>query len=124
MSQPKSYQMATRRGPTMTNRRVVLRSHPPHIPTPDNFGIVETDMPEPGEGELLVRNLYFSIEPAMRARLDCKQTYMPPIELGAPLQSPTVGRVIRSNHPDYAEGEILYGFNNWDDYVLVSDDTL
>ena len=81
-------------------------------------------MPEPGVGEILVRNLYFSVEPAIRARLDGKETYMPVIGIGEPIQSPTVGRVVRSNHPGYEEGEILYGFNDWDDYVLVSDDTL
>jgi NADPH-dependent curcumin reductase CurA len=108
----------------VTNRRVVLRAHPPHIPTPDDFDIVETDVPEPGDGEMLVRNLYFSVEPAIRARLDGKETYMPPIGLGEPIQSPTVGRVVRSNHPEYREGDILFGFNNWDDYVVVSDQTL
>ena len=71
-----------------------------------------------------MRNLYFSVEPAIRARLDGKETYMPPIGIGEPIQSPTVGRVVRSNHPDYQEGEVLFGFNNWDDYVIVTDDTL
>ena len=108
----------------MNNRRVVLRSRPAHVPQPDNFEIVPVEVPEPGVGEILVRNLYFSVEPAIRARLDGKETYMPPIGIGEPIQSPTVGRVVRSNHPGYEEGEILYGFNDWDDYVLVSDDTL
>lgn len=108
----------------MINRRVVLRSRPAHVPEPGNFEVVEVPRPEPGEGELLVRNLFFSMEPAIRARLDDRVTYMPPIGLGEPIQSPTVGRVVRSNHPGYAEGEILFGFNDWQDYVLVSDDTL
>lgn len=108
----------------MTNRRVVLRSHPPHIPTPDNFDVVETAVPEPGDGEMLVRNLYLSMEPAIRARLDGKETYMPPIGLGEPIQSPTVGRVVRSNNAEYQEGDILFGFTNWDDYVVMSGETL
>jgi hypothetical protein len=108
----------------MVNRRVVLRSRPAHVPQPDNFEIVPGEVPEPGDGEILVRNLYFSVEPAIRARLDGKETYMPPIGIGEPIQSPTVGRVVRSNHPGYQEGEVLFGFNNWDDYVIVSDDTL
>jgi NADPH-dependent curcumin reductase CurA len=58
----------------MINRRVVLRSHPAAHPAPDNFDVVETDVPEPGDGEVLVRNLYFSMEPAIRARLDGKET--------------------------------------------------
>jgi NADPH-dependent curcumin reductase CurA len=106
------------------NRRVVLRSRPAHVPQADNFEIVPVEVPEPCVGQILVRNLYFSVEPAIRARLDGKETYMPPIGIGEPIQSPTVGRVVRSNHPGYEEGKILYGFNDWDDYVLVSDDTL
>ena len=108
----------------MVNRRVVLRSRPAHVPQPKDFEIVQTEVPEPGPEEVLVRNLYFSIEPAIRARLDDKETYMPPIGIGEPIQSPTVGRVVRSHHPGYREGEILFGFNNWDDYVIVTDDTL
>src|SRR5919107_5199733 len=49
---------------------------------------------------------------------------MPRMGRGEPIQSPTVGRVVRSNNPDYGEGQILFGFNNWDDYVVVSDRTL
>jgi NADPH-dependent curcumin reductase CurA len=81
-------------------------------------------VPEQGVGEILVRNLYFSIEPAIRALLDGTETYTPPIGIGEPIQSPTVGRVVRSNHPDYQEGVVLFGFNNWEDYVLVNDETL
>jgi NADPH-dependent curcumin reductase CurA len=101
-----------------------LRSRPQNVPEPDDFGIVEVDVPEPGENEVLVRNLYFSMEPATRTRLDPEVEYMPPIGIGEAIQSPTVGRVVRSNHPAYGEGDILYGYTNWDDYVVVSDDTM
>ena len=73
---------------------------------------------------MLVRNLYFSMEPAIRARLDDRVTYMPPIGPGEPIQSPAVGRVVRSNHPDYDEGQLLFGFTDWQDYVVFSEDTL
>jgi NADPH-dependent curcumin reductase CurA len=108
----------------MVNRRVVLRSRPAHVPQPRISTSWQVGVPEPCPNEVLVRNLYFSIEPAIRARLDDKATYMPPIGIGEPIQSPTVGRVARSNHPEHREGEILFGFNNWDDYVIVTDDTL
>ena len=108
----------------MTNRRVVLRSRPAYVPEPANFEIEVCPVPEPGEGEVLVRNLYFSMEPAIRARLDDRVTYMPPIGPGEPIQSPAVGRVVRSNHPDYDEGQLLFGFTDWQDYVVFSEDTL
>jgi NADPH-dependent curcumin reductase CurA len=108
----------------MVNRRVVLRSRPAHVPQPDDFEIVHGEVPEPGLGEVLVRNLYFSVEPSIRARLDGVGTYMPPIGIGEAIQSPTVGRVVRSNHPGYKEGEVLFGFNDWEDFVIVTDETL
>lgn len=108
----------------MKNRRVVLRSRPAHVPEPGNFELVECAVPEPGEGEMLVRNLFFSMEPAIRARLDDRMTYMPPIGIGEPIQSPAVGRVVRSNHPAYDEGQLLFGFTDWQDYVVFGDDTL
>ena len=108
----------------MVNRRVVLRSRPAHVPDRDNFDVVEVDVPDPGPGQALVRNLYFSVEPAIRPRLDGVDTYMPPIGLGEPIQSPTLGRVVRSNNPDWQEGDILFGFNNWEDYTLFSGETL
>src|SRR3954454_12164493 len=114
----------TRSEVMMVNRRVVLRSRPAHVPDRDNFDVVEVDVPDPGPGQALVRNLYFSVEPAIRPRLDGVETYMPPIGLGEPIQSPTLGRVVRSNNPDWQEGDILFGFNNWEDYTLFSGETL
>ena len=66
----------------MVNRRVVLRSRPAHVPQPDNFEIVSGEVPQPGDGEILVRNLYFSIEPAIRARLN------PGIAIAAMMSAP------------------------------------
>ena len=107
-----------------TNRQVVLASRPAHAPEPANFDVVTATVPEPGPGEALVRNLYLSMEPAIRARLDGVETYMPPIEIGEPIQSPSVGRVVRSNNPRFAEGDVLFGFTNWEDYSVFSDETL
>ena len=108
----------------MRNRRVVLRSRPAHVPDRENFGVVEVDVPEPGPEQALVRNLYISVEPAIRPRLDGVDTYMPPIGIGEPIQSPTLGKVVRSNHRKWREGDVLFGFNNWEDYTIFSDETL
>jgi NADPH-dependent curcumin reductase CurA len=105
-----------------TNRQVVLASRPAHVPEPANFDVVAAAVPEPGPGEALVRNLCLSMEPAIRARLDGVETYMPPIEVGEPIQSPSVGRVVRSNNPRFTEGDVLFGFTNWEDYSVFSDE--
>jgi len=106
------------------NRRVVLRSRPVEVPAPTDFGVVEGDVPEPAPGQALIRNLFFSLEPSIRARLDGVETYMPPIGIDDVIESPTVGKVVRSNDPSFQEGEIVYGFTSWQDYTLVSPETL
>jgi NADPH-dependent curcumin reductase CurA len=81
-------------------------------------------VPEPAPGQALIRNLFFSLEPSIRARLDGVETYMPPIGIDDVIESPTVGKVVRSNDRHFQEGEIVYGFTSWQDYTLVSPETL
>ena len=66
----------------MINRQVVLKAHPNGIPLPSDFDLVEGTVPTPGEGEMLVQNLYFSLEAAIRGWLDGKANYFEPIPLG------------------------------------------
>ena len=106
------------------NRQITLTSHAVGNPTPDNFGMIETPIPEPGEGEFLIRNLYFSLEPAIRGWLDGKESYFPPIPLGGVVRGPVVGRVIKSNNPDYAVGDIVFALRQWEDYSICDSDTI
>ncbi len=108
----------------MMNRQVTLASHPDGIPTPDNFGFVEANAPEPGEGQFVVRNLYFSLEAAIRGWLDGKANYMEPIPIGGAIRGPSIGRVVESRQPDYSEGELVWGLNHWEDYSLLDDNTI
>ena len=66
----------------MKAREVRLASRPSGFPTLENFEIVEVTVPEPGAGEALVRNAYFSIEPYMRGRMNAVKSYVPPFEIG------------------------------------------
>jgi len=108
----------------MKNRQVVLESHPRGIPVVEDFGMIETEAPSPGEGEFLVRNLYFSLEAAIRGWLDGKANYFEPIPLGGVVRGPSVGRVVESRNPNYAQGDIVFGLNHWEEYSLLSDDTI
>lgn len=108
----------------MTNRQIVLKSYVEGIPTEDNFALAETAIPEPGPGQLVVRNLYFSLEAAIRGWLDGKANYFEPIPIGGAIRGPTIGRVVSSQHPDYNEGDIVWGLNHWEDYSLLDNDTI
>jgi len=66
----------------MVNRSVVLRARPTDVPQPEDFDMADGEVPEPGPGEFLVRNLYLGVEAGMRTRLNEEVTYIPPIGIG------------------------------------------
>ena len=82
----------------MQNRQVVLSAHPQGAPTPDDFALSTCEVPTPGEGQMLVRNLFFSLEAAIRGWLDGKANYFEPIPLGGAIRGP---RLPESSHLTY-----------------------
>ena len=102
------------------NRRFLLQRRPEGTPVPEDFEIVTEPIPEPGEGEIVIRNHYASLDPAQRGWMDDAPSYMPPIALGDPVRATTVGRVHASNHPDFAEGDWVMGLNALEDYSLAT----
>ncbi|MFU8765257.1 MAG: MDR family NADP-dependent oxidoreductase [Haliea sp.] len=108
----------------MINRQITLASHPDGIPLPENYGMKQGTVPEPGPGQFVVRNLYFSLEAAIRSWMDGIDTYFPPIPIGGAIRGPSVGRVVRSRNPAYAEGEIVWGLNHWEDYSLMDENSI
>ena len=107
-----------------SNRQVTLVSHAVGNPKVENFGMIETPIPEPGPGEFLIRNLFFSLEPAIRGWLEGKENYFPPIPLGGVVRGPSVGRVVTSNNPDYRPGDIVFALNHWEDYSILDKDSI
>lgn len=101
------------------NRQVVLVARPTGIPQAKHFAIVERDVPVPGPGQVLVRNIYLSVEPAMRGWVSDVGNYSAPVELGSVMRALTVGRVVQSNAPGYAVGDYVTGMFGWADYAAV-----
>lgn len=101
------------------NRRVLLARRPTGIPQSEDFSLDTVPVPEPGPGEILVRNLYLSVDPAQRGWASAEANYSQPVPLGGPMRALAVGVVVRSNSPDVAEGEFLYGWFGWQDYASV-----
>ena len=104
---------------TATNRQVRLKSRPPGIPQAENFEIVETPVPEPADGEVLVRNLYLSVEPAMRSWVSAVANYAEPVAIGAVMRSLSSGRVVASRDAAYQAGDLVTGWLGWQEYACV-----
>jgi NADPH-dependent curcumin reductase CurA len=105
--------------PQPANRQVRLKTRPSGIPQAEHFEIVEAPVPEPAAGQVLVRNIYLSVEPAMRGWVSAVANYSEPVALGAVMRSLAVGRVEESRHPDFYPGDYVTGMFGWQDYAAV-----
>ena len=86
---------------------------------PEHFKYVETDIPKPGEGEVLIRNLMFSFDPTQRGWTIDRESYLPPVQIGEPMRAGCVAQVAKSNHPDFSVGQMVQATNGWQDYAVV-----
>jgi hypothetical protein len=100
------------------SREIRLVARPRGFPGEDLFEIAETPIPEPGAGQLLVRNAFFSVDPYMRPRMNDVRSYVAPFTLGEAMTGGAVGRVEASRHERYAEGDwVLHGLG-WREWAL------
>lgn len=104
--------------PSTLNRRWVLASRPHGAPVAENFRLEESPVPAPGEGQILLRTIYLSLDPYMRGRMSDAPSYSPPVEIGAVMVGGTVSRIEQSNHPDFTPGEWVLGYSGWQDYAV------
>jgi len=100
------------------SREIRLVARPKGFPGEDLFELAETPIPEPGEGQLLVRNAYFSVDPYMRPRMNDVRSYVAPFTLGEPMAGGAVGRVERSRNDRYAEGDWVVHGLGWREWAL------
>ncbi len=105
--------------PALINRQVRLKSRPAGIPQAENFELASASVPDLGEGQVLVRNIYLSAEPAMRGWVSAVANYSEPVALGAVMRSLAVGRVEQSRHQDFKVGEFVTGMFGWQDYAVL-----
>ena len=102
------------------NRKWVLTARPKG----DNFSEIlewrEEPVPTPGPGEALIRNIYISMDPAMRIWMTEVESYYPPVPLGDAMHAMTIGVVEASNNPDLKVGDIVSGIGRWSEYYVVS----
>ena len=102
------------------NRQILLKSRPEGAPGLDNFELVERPVPKPGEGEVLMRTLYLSLDPYMRGRMSAAKSYAKPAAVGEPMVGGTVGEIVASRNPKFSVGDIVLGYCGWQEYALSS----
>lgn len=103
---------------TVMNRKILLARRPRGAASPDDFRLVETPVREIGEGEVLVRNLYLSLDPYMRGRMDDAKSYAAAQPLDTVMIGGTAGEVIESRNPAFAPGDCVIGMFGWQLYGL------
>ena len=86
-------------------REIRLVARPQGFPDEDLFEVAETSIPDPADGQVLIRNAYFSVDPYMRPRMNDVRSYVAPFTLGEAMTGGAVGRVVSSQNPRYAEGD-------------------
>ena len=100
------------------NRQILLDARPKGLPKESDFRMVETEIPEPGAGEILIRSRYLSLDPYMRGRISDRPSYAPPAALDAVMIGGMVGAVAESRNPAFAVGDIVEGRIGWQEYGL------
>lgn len=101
------------------NRRVLLVSRPTGVAQAEHFAIRDATIADPAEGEIVVRNRFLSVEPAMRGWIADTRGYAEPVAIGATMRALAAGTVVASRHADFAEGDDVTGWFGWQDYATV-----
>jgi NADPH-dependent curcumin reductase CurA len=102
------------------SRQIHLKNRPVGLPREDDFELVEVQIPEIGAQEILIRNIYMSVDPYMRGRMYDRKSYVPPFQLNQALDGGCVGRVVESKSDQFQVGDFVLGMFGWREH-FVSD---
>ncbi|PTR41271.1 hypothetical protein C8K38_112154 [Rhodococcus sp. OK611] len=101
------------------NTRIVLASRPVGEPHPSDFRIETVPVPVPGDGQLLLKTLYLSLDPYMRGRMSAAKSYADPVELGDVMVGGTVCEVVESKDPAFHAGDVVLSFSGWQTHSVI-----
>ena len=110
---------------SITNRFWVLASYPEGMPKEDNWQLEESQTSAPGDGQILARALYLSVDPYMRGRISAKKGYAKGVDIGELMIGGAVAEVVESKHPDWKVGDLLESFSfGWQEYATLNPDSV
>lgn len=101
------------------NIQIRLASRPSGWVTEDNFTVTEEAVPDVGDGQLLVRNIFMSVDPYMRGRMNDTKSYVPSFQIGEVLQAGVVGQVVTSKNGVFSEGDYVTGMLGWENFSVT-----
>lgn len=100
------------------NQRIILVERPQGMPDERHLKLESAPIPTPGEGQVLLKTIYLSLDPYMRGRMSAARSYAKPVEIGEVMEGGTVSQVVASRHPDWKEGDIVLARSGWQLYAL------
>ncbi|HUO92647.1 MAG TPA: NADP-dependent oxidoreductase [Rhizomicrobium sp.] len=101
------------------NREIRLKKRPVGMPTPADFELAETQVAAPGPGQVLVRNIFMSVDPYMRGRMVDRESYVPPFQIGEALSGGAVGQVVESKNDRFRRGDYVNNFSGWREWFVT-----
>jgi NADPH-dependent curcumin reductase CurA len=107
----------------MMNKQLILKKRPIGLPEKDTWELIETEIPTPGDGEILVEQYYISLDPAMRGWMNDAKSYIPPVQIGEVMRAGAAGKVLKSNNPKFKEGDYVYGWGGVQQYSVSDGQT-
>ncbi len=102
----------------MPNRQFLIAARPEGMIKESDFKYTETPVPEPGEGEFLIKQDIVAVEPALRGQMENRANYAAPLQIGDVMRALGVGTVVESNNPDFKVGQRVQGLVGFQDYLL------
>jgi len=106
------------------NRQFKLAARPVGMPKESDFSLVESPVPSPADGQVLVKTAFLSVDPYMRGRITGVRTYADPVNIGDVMEGGTVGQVVESKHPGFAPGDFVHSNWGWQEYAAVNGQAL
>lgn len=103
----------------VASTQIVLASRPEGVPTAANFRTESAELPPPGDGQVLLRTLYLSLDPYMRGRMSAAKSYAAPVEVGAVMVGGTVSEVLESRAPGLSKGDVVQSYSGWQTHQVT-----
>jgi NADPH-dependent curcumin reductase CurA len=103
------------------NRQVILAQRPSGIPRAEHFAVTDANIGHPGPGQILVKNLYLSVDPAMRGWVSVEDNYSPPVPVGSVMRASAVGEIVESNGTRLQVGDVVVGRFGWQEFAIVAE---
>jgi NADPH-dependent curcumin reductase CurA len=104
---------------SITSNEIHLASRPRGWPTAENFTLARVEVPPPSDGQVLVRNLFMSVDPYMRGRMNDVKSYVPPFQIGQPLEGGAIGEVVESRADGIKAGQIVLSNRGWREHFVA-----